>query len=102
MSEATDLELISVVAPIFNESDTIRAFYDRLDQTLAALDYQSEIIFVNDGSVDNSLEILRELRASDPRIKILNFSRNFGHQLAIVAGINHATGAAVVIMDSDL
>jgi dolichol-phosphate mannosyltransferase len=67
-----------------------------------SLQINYEIIFVNDGSVDNSLEILKEIAASDNRVKIVNFSKNFGHEAAMIAGIDHACGEAVICMDSDL
>jgi dolichol-phosphate mannosyltransferase len=69
---------------------------------LEALDEPFEIVLINDGCRDRSPEIMRELHAQDPRVKIVNFSKNFGHQLAITAGIDHARGAAVVVIDSDL
>jgi dolichol-phosphate mannosyltransferase len=99
-------KFISIVAPVYNEEETIYEFNKRVTQVLKNLKddgYDYEIIYVNDGSQDHSLEILRELRQKDPdHIKIIDFSRNFGHQLAITAGIDFASGAAVVIMDSDL
>jgi dolichol-phosphate mannosyltransferase len=71
-------------------------------QALEPLGEPFELVLVNDGSRDNSLEIMRELHEHDPRIKVVNFSRNFGHQLAITAGVDYARGAAVVVIDSDL
>ncbi|MEQ1858172.1 MAG: glycosyltransferase family 2 protein [Longimicrobiales bacterium] len=97
------LELISVVVPIFNEADGLRQFYERSTQALSGLpscDY--ELIFVNDGSHDASHDILRELAASDEKVSVIKFSRNFGHQIAISAGIDHARGDAVVVIDADL
>lgn len=76
--------------------------HERLSQVLDSLDGSSEIVFVNDGSRDRSLEILKDLRRRDARVKLLSFSRNFGHQVAITAGIDHAAGEAIVLIDADL
>jgi dolichol-phosphate mannosyltransferase len=82
----------------------IDAFYRRACAALAPLESELEVefIFVNDGSTDRSLEILLALRERDPRVKVLHFSRNFGHQIAVTAGIDHAAGDVVVIIDADL
>jgi dolichol-phosphate mannosyltransferase len=93
---------LSVVIPVYNESETLPELYDRLDDVLSALGETYEIIFVNDGSSDRSLEILRELRKEDGNIKIISFSRNMGHQVALTAGLDHANGEAVITMDADL
>jgi dolichol-phosphate mannosyltransferase len=93
---------ISIVAPVFNEEATIGEFHRRLGDTLAKTELEAEIIYVNDGSSDSSENKLIEIQASDPRVRILNFSRNFGHQIAVKAGIDHARGEALVIIDSDL
>ena len=92
----------SVVAPVYNESQTLPEFYRRLVAVMDSTDYPFEIILVNDGSRDNSLEVMHQLRDHDPRVKILSFSRNFGHQLAITAGADYAAGDAVIVIDSDL
>jgi len=92
----------SIVVPIFNEEETISELYRRMAAMLDGLDGPSELIFVNDGSRDNSLGLLRELPGRDPRVKVLSFSRNFGHQIAITAGIDYAAGDAVVVIDADL
>lgn len=92
----------SIVAPVFNEEETLPEFYRRTCAVMDQLDGPSELILVFDGSRDRSPEIGRELRTRDPRIKIINFSRNFGHQVAISAGIDYAEGDAVNILDSDL
>ncbi len=91
---------ISVVAPVYNEAETLEEFYRQVVRVLEGYDY--EIIFVNDGSVDNSWEVLRKISEKDNRVRSLRFSRNFGHQAAISAGLDHAKGDAVIIMDSDL
>ncbi|MEK7328986.1 MAG: glycosyltransferase family 2 protein [Chloroflexota bacterium] len=92
----------SIVVPIFNEEEIIPEMHRRTSAMLDGLDGTSELILVNDGSRDRSLEIMRELAARDPRLKVISFSRNFGHQMAITAGIDHAAGDAVVVIDSDL
>jgi dolichol-phosphate mannosyltransferase len=93
---------ISVVSPVFNEEGNIKVFYNELKKVLNTLDYDHEIIFINDGSSDNSLVYLVEITLLDDKVKILNLSRNFGHQLAITAGIDHAKGDCVIILDSDM
>ncbi len=90
---------VSVVLPVYNEAENLPELYRRLARVL---DEASEVIFVNDGSVDNSAELIRELHRQDPRIKLISFSRNFGHQAAITAGIDHSRGKAVILMDADL
>jgi len=92
----------SVVAPVYNEEQLLPEFYRRTAAMLEALGEPFEIVLVNDGCRDRSPEIMRKLHAQDPRVKVVNFSKNFGHQLAITAGIDHARGAAVVVIDSDL
>jgi dolichol-phosphate mannosyltransferase len=102
-SRSTDRRLISVVVPVFNEEEIIPLFYERTTNTLAALEgFDHEIVFIDDGSHDGSFERLSHLAASDPRVSVLRFSRNFGHQIAITAGIDEARGDCVVIIDSDL
>ncbi len=92
----------SIVAPVFNEEETLEAFYQRTRAVMDALDGETELILVFDGSRDRSPEIGDMLRAQDPRVKLIKFSRNFGHQIAITAGIDYAEGDAVIIIDSDL
>lgn len=94
--------MISIVSPIFNEEDTLPEFYRRLSAVLQEYGDQYEIVLVNDGSRDNSLNMMREINANDQRVKIVNLSRNFGHQIAICAGMDHASGNIIAIMDSDL
>jgi dolichol-phosphate mannosyltransferase len=93
--------MISLVLPIYNEEGNIQELYKRSKKVLKSIG-EYEIIFVNDASKDNSLIILKELAKKDKNIKIIDFSRNFGHQIAITAGIDYAMGDAVVVMDSDL
>lgn len=92
----------SVVVAVFNEEEVLPHFYDRLTKVLNSLEGESEIIFINDGSSDQSPLILHEMRRRDPRVKIINFARNFGHEIAVIAGLDHASGQATIIMDADL
>ncbi len=93
---------ISVVAPAYNEEEGIHVFAEKVAEQLNLTGLSWELIFVDDGSRDRTVEKLRGLRESEPRIKILQFSRNFGHQAAITAGLRFASGKAVITMDSDL
>ena len=93
---------ISVVAPVFNEEAILPEFYRRTSAALDALGEPWELVLVNDGSRDRTPQIMRELHAADPRVKVVDFARNFGHQVAITAGADYATGDAVVVMDADL
>lgn len=92
----------SIVVPVFNEEETILEMYRRMAAVMDGLDGPCELVLINDGSRDKSIEHMRDLAARDPRVKVLSFSRNFGHQVAITAGIDYARGAAVVIIDADL
>lgn len=92
----------SVVAPVFNEEALVEEFCRRTTAALEPLGEPFEIVLVNDGSRDRSGQIMREIHKRDPRVKVLSFSRNFGHQLAITAGTDYARGRAVVVIDSDL
>jgi dolichol-phosphate mannosyltransferase len=93
---------LSIIIPIYNEEMNLPALYARLSAMLDAQPLQAEVILVNDGSADRSLTIIRELAARDPRVHFITFSRNFGHQIAITAGLDLSRGAAVVVMDGDL
>jgi len=94
--------IISIVIPIFNEEHTILELYNSLFPVLTKLDYAYEIIFVDDGSHDNSFNILSDLAEKDGNVKIIKFSRNFGQQSAYAAGIAHVSGKATILMDGDL
>jgi dolichol-phosphate mannosyltransferase len=94
------LALVSVVAPMLNEEGTARRFYERVGAALEGLPW--ELVVVDDGSSDGTPAILAELAAADGRVKVVTLSRNFGHQPAITAGLDHATGDAVVMIDADL
>ncbi len=94
--------LLSVVIPCHNEEEVLRETNRRLLSALENIPMQLEVIYVDDGSTDTTAEILHELQTGDPRVRVVRFSRNFGHQMAITAGIEHASGDAVVIIDADL
>ena len=94
--------VFSVVVPIYFEEEVLPDTYRRISQVMDGLGEPWELICVNDGSQDRSLPMLLEMRARDPRVKIVDFSRNFGHQVAITAGTDFAEGDAVIIIDADL
>lgn len=96
--------LLSVVAPFYQSVPTIAEFYRRLTAVIADLgeEYDHEFVFVNDGSTDGTLQMLRELAARDPHVRVVGLSRNFGHQIAITAGMDRARGDVVVVIDDDL
>jgi dolichol-phosphate mannosyltransferase len=94
---------LSIVIPTFNEEGNIEILYSKLIETLTPLELDEfEFIFVDDGSQDRSLEIVKKLSIDDPRVKYISFSRNFGHQPALKAGLDHAQFAGVVSLDADL
>lgn len=93
---------LSVVVPFYNEEENVPDLYRRLTDTLNGRGIPYLLYFVNDGSRDGTLDRLRSLAASDRRVRVLSFSRNFGHQISISAGLAHADGDAAVVMDSDL
>ena len=93
---------ISVVIPIFNEQGNIPKMYERMTKVLSEISSDYEIIFVNDYSRDNSLSLIKELSEKDSHVKYLSFSRNFGHQIAVSAGLDFSKGNAVAIIDGDL
>ncbi len=97
------ISTVSIVVPCYNESEVIAATHGELDRCFGASpDFNFEFIYVDDGSRDATASILRDIRKRDPRVKLVRFSRNFGHQAAVSAGIDHAFGDAVAIMDADL
>ena len=93
---------LSIVVPVFNEAGNVRTLYDRLVAVLEPLAIPWELIPVDDGSGDGTLDELLRLQATDPRVRPISFSRNFGHQVALTAGLDAARGAAVICMDGDL
>ncbi|HKY22407.1 MAG TPA: glycosyltransferase family 2 protein [Vicinamibacterales bacterium] len=98
----SDRPRLSIVVPVHNEVDNIPELYGRLTAVLAEAGVTYEIIVVNDGSTDGSLAVLRDLHAANPRVKVVSLARNFGHQIAISAGLDHACGEGIVMMDADL
>jgi polyisoprenyl-phosphate glycosyltransferase len=94
------LKQLSVVAPMYNEEATAEVFYQRVCEALEGI--PCELVVVNDGSSDETGEILDRLAEGDPRVRVIHLSRNFGHQTAITAGLDHAAGDAVVMIDADL
>jgi polyisoprenyl-phosphate glycosyltransferase len=94
--------LISVIIPVYNEAQILKQLAQCVIDVIKDCGDQHEIIFVNDGSQDNSAEILDKIASTDPYVKVLHFSRNFGHQPAVQAGLTYAKGEAVIIMDADL
>ena len=93
---------LSIVIPINNEEGTLPVLYERLVKTLKGMSAGYEVIFVNDGSSDRSLQIIKELAQNDGTVKLLSLSRKFGHQIAVTAGLKYASGDAVIVMDGDL
>lgn len=102
MSLNSDSVEISIVIPLYNESESIEHLFARLTPVLVGLDLDYEIICVNDGSQDDTIKRLIELNQQDPTIKIVSLSRNFGKEIALTAGIDYASGAAVIPIDADL
>ena len=102
MQMQLDRPVFSIVVPIWNEEQVIPELYRRVLEVMAQVDATWELICVNDGSRDHSLQLLIELHRQDPRVKVIDFSRNFGHQVAITAGADFAEGDAVIVMDADL
>jgi len=98
----TQTPVFSIVAPIYNEIGNLPEFYRRVIVSLEQTSEAWELLLVDDGSTDGSTDMIRELAAGDPRVKPVIFARNFGHQLAVTAGLDYARGQAVVIIDSDL
>ena len=97
------MKKISIIIPAYNEELVIQECYKRFTNVFANLEkYDHEIIFINDGSKDNTFELLKQIAEKDPKVKIISFSRNFGHQAAVTAGLKEVTGDVIVIIDADL
>ena len=94
--------LLSVIIPVYYEEAVVEACYQELKRVMLYNEWQYEFIFVNDGSKDRTLEILRALSAKDKNVKVIDFSRNFGHQIAVTAGLFHCNGEVAVVIDADL
>ena len=101
MSEKQKRKLVSLVIPAFREAEVIEDFYKSLKPILSGLTYDYEIIFVDDGSPDDTGDIIRKLATKDSKIRLLSLSRNFGKEIATTAGINNASGAAIITLDAD-
>lgn len=93
---------LSIIIPIYNEEGNIPVLYERMTKVMTDLGESYELLFINDGSKDNSLALVMELAQKDEQVKYLDFSRNFGHQIAVTAGIDAAKGDAMVVIDADL
>ncbi|MFN8166419.1 MAG: glycosyltransferase family 2 protein [Bacteroidia bacterium] len=93
---------LSVIIPIYNEEGNINTLFERLNSVIQKLNVDAEFIFVNDGSRDRSLELIRALASKNNFVRFINFSRNFGHQIAVSAGLDNCRGNAVIIIDADL
>lgn len=93
---------LSIIIPIYNEEGNINLLYERVSKVAKGITDNYELIFINDGSRDRSLPMIIALAQNDPHVKYINFSRNFGHQIAVTAGIDHCKGEAVAIIDADL
>ncbi len=93
---------LSVIIPIYNEEGNIPALFERLNSVVSKMDVEPEFLFVNDGSRDNSIALIKALAAKNTFVKYIDFSRNFGHQVAVSAGLDKASGDAIVIIDADL
>ncbi len=102
MDDESGLPLISVVIPELNEAECLPKLHSELCRVCDPLPYQFEFLFVDDGSSDDSVDVLARLNQKDPRVHFLGLSRNFGHQAALSAGLAHASGDAVIMMDGDL
>ncbi|MBQ3201068.1 MAG: glycosyltransferase [Clostridia bacterium] len=95
-------KLLSLIVPVFNEEEVIGTSFARMDEAMRALPYEYEIIYINDGSRDGTMAHLRKIAAENSHVKVLSFSRNFGHQLAVTAGMDAAKGDALIVIDVDL
>lgn len=96
------MEVISIIIPCYNEEDSIPLIYNELKKVSNNMKYDFEFIFVNDGSIDNSLSVLKKLSAKDKQVKYIHFSRNFGKEAAMYAGLSNSKGDYITIMDADL
>lgn len=94
--------LVSIAVPVYNEDANIEKFYSTVTEIMQSTSYDYELIFVDDGSKDNSPLVLRNLAEQDPRVKVLLLARNFGHQLALTCGLDYAKGDAIITMDGDM
>lgn len=97
------MKKISIIIPAYNEEESLMLLYERLNKLMETMNnYEFEVLFINDGSKDKTIEIIKKLRSNDERINYVDFSRNFGKEIAMIAGLDYATGDCVVFMDADL
>ena len=97
------MKKISIIIPAYNEEESLPLLYDRLSKVISNLkNYEFELLFINDGSKDNTLKIIKELREKDSKISYVDFSRNFGKEVAMIAGLDYAKGDCVIFIDADL
>ncbi|MEM7716945.1 MAG: glycosyltransferase family 2 protein [Cyanobacteria bacterium P01_A01_bin.68] len=94
--------IASIIIPIYNEEENIPELYRRLENVIKQLNGEAELIFIDDGSRDNSLKLIRQIYERDYRFNYISLARNFGHQIAVTAGLNNVRGQAVIVMDADL
>lgn len=94
--------LLSVVVSVYNEEKALEEFYRETTKVLRQISWDYELLFVNDGSRDGSQDILDRLAASDSRVRVISFSRNFGHEAAMIAGLDYSRGDGIICMDADL
>jgi len=100
--DAENQTLISVVVPAFNEEEVLPEFHATIDRVLSDIPYNLEVVYVNDGSTDNTLDVINNLRGNDKRVTLIDLSRNFGKEIALSAGLHNAAGDAVIVIDADL
>ena len=97
------MKKITIIIPAYNEEESLPPLYERLEKLMNSMEnYEFEILFVNDGSKDNTINLIKEYRQKDKRISYVDFSRNFGKEIAMIAGLDYATGDCVIFMDADL
>ena len=97
------MKKISVIIPAYNEEESLPILYERIEKLMATMgNYEFEILFINDGSKDKTIEIIKKMRQDDSRISYVDFSRNFGKEIAMIAGLDYATGDCVIFIDADL
>lgn len=96
------MKKVSLVVSVYNEELALPMFFDKADEVLKDITWDYELVFVNDGSVDKSLELLKEYAQKSDKVRVVNFSRNYGHESAMIAGVDYAEGDAVVCLDADL
>ena len=97
-----DTKLLSLIVPVYYEEEVLPVAYPRLKAAMESTGHPYEILFVNDGSRDGTMKLLRDIAEKDKNVRVLSFSRNFGHQLAVTCGMDNARGEALIIIDADL